>query len=317
MKKKWADRFTNERQCSWPLAIKSVAAKWKAGFAPADPKDQIRPVALNTLQAYLAALHDLAPSLYVIYRLGEMSSNDDVLLLDFVRPQVIRAMGDALVRLAMLRATELNAVQVFTDLASKVLASQGRLEDAAKLLVNGPGIKREGGHTIKPVKSLVDPIFLQNLDFLAAHVSPLTQQAFAAAFHLAEEISRDAYDYSLAPPTIVSRGVSQTVIPGQARSIMQLCDALYPVRAEDYHGSFNFTRIALNIGADWLLMRTSYTKSLEEMAANAYEDISEAAAFKAQEDETHRELESILAQNAGAQVGVLPGFLLFLSNTVC
>jgi hypothetical protein len=163
--------------------------------------------------------------------------------------------------------------------------------------VHGPGVKREAGLTTKPVKSLVDPVFLQNLDFACAELAQHNRESFAAAFHLAQEIARDAYDYSLAPPTIASRGQAQ--VPAQARAIMYLCEALYAVKADDYHGAFNLQRAAQAVGADWLLTRTCFLQALGEAAVNSFEDHSEAAAFKAQEDEHVRELEGILAANAG------------------
>jgi len=308
----YADLRGAARHVVWPVSLKSMTARWKAVFA--DVKDLAE--AVRAVQAHLAALYDLAPSLYAVHRLWELSADDDVMLLEFLRPQALRVMGDALLRLCNVRAAELSALAAFTDLAGKQLAAQGKLEEAAQLLYNGAGVRREPqkappGKSAK-AKPLPDPTFLRNLDHAASELTSLNEQAFGSVFHLAQEISRDVFDYTFGAPLVATRGAAnQPPPPPKARSIMQLCESLLTIRAEDYHGAFNLTRVSSAIGADWLLLRKHYAAALAEVSANAFEDVSEAAAFKARDDESQRELENILAGNAGhADVADVPDVII-------
>jgi len=167
-----------------------------------------------------------------------------------LRGELIRTLAEVCVRFSYALAAMSHLADEFTELAGNALASQGKMEEAAQLLLNGPGVRRESSKKVavtnrsgsvvgakKPTVGTDDPIFVQNLDYAFESLFSLVRDGAKAIFKNANELAAELYNFS-------PISTHQIELP-EERLCVTLCDYLVRIRGDDFSGtSFLVSRIA-------------------------------------------------------------------------
>lgn len=133
----------------------------------------------ETLMRYMAAMQDLVPCMYAVHELWNLSGEGgDFTLYDTLRHTVVLVMGDIIKRAYTLQCAQRLVFDLFENLS---IAHQEAMES----------------RRLKTKKAEYEPNWIANFRFVQNELEPQSKRGFAETFKQAQEVARDAWDYSL------------------------------------------------------------------------------------------------------------------------
>jgi hypothetical protein len=158
-----------------PDVAKKLLARTKATFESDEVADEI----MTAVTKSLAALQEVIPALYVIYKLWSLAGEGgDYTIYDNMREHVIRVMKDIIDRIQVLKKAS-------TSLR-KVVHKHCELKEEE--------IKKAN---MKKAKMLYKPNWVRNHRFIATEMQRVSSKSYSTAVKKLMEVANDAKEYSL------------------------------------------------------------------------------------------------------------------------
>ncbi|KAH9253676.1 hypothetical protein BASA81_008294 [Batrachochytrium salamandrivorans] len=152
----------------------SIKMKTKVFALPSDAL-----LVTETLMRYMAAMQDLVPCMYAVHELWNLSGEGgDFTLYDTLRQTVVLVMGDIIKRAYTLQCAQRLVFDLFENLS---IAHQEAMES----------------RRLKTKKAEYEPNWIANFRFVQNEYESQSKRGFAETFKQAQEVARDAWDYSL------------------------------------------------------------------------------------------------------------------------
>jgi len=287
----------------YPLSKEKQLANLKRAF----PADGDRAKAVRAVARVIAALRDTIPVMFVLRQFSDLTRPDQRLIVDSVlRTEIIRCLADLSVRFAFVLTAAKCAVDDYSELAGKALAAMGKMDEAAQLLLNGPGVRREASTKVAVTNrkgsvvgtkagaagaTVEDPTWVKNLDLACAELMPLVMEGGRVIFKNANELASELYHFT--PDS------TRQIETFEERACVTYCDFMTRLRGDDFSGtSFLVARIAPK--KDYLNLTSKHLQETFRFVSEecAYQMEADSMAYTTKLAQLQQELQQSLKGSA-------------------